>query len=519
MEDPLGEVCLTNNDLSLLYDLSTSIHAIDDLDKMLKGILKKMREVFDIEGASIALHDKERKEFYFFRTVEEQQNGTEEKMAKMRFPDDYSVAGWVFRNKEPVTIPDVSRDSRYKANLDIQKDFITRSMICVPLKSRHQIIGVLYALNKRRGNFTHKDSILLEILSGTISIAVENAKLYGHIKTHADNLAKENLRLMSELQDRYNLQGIIGSTPNMKRAFELLDKVVGTMTTVFIQGETGTGKELFAKAIHYNSPLKDKPFVAENCGALSENILESELFGHVKGAFTGAMADKRGLFEMADGGTVFLDEIADMPHTMQTKLLRVLQDGQVRPVGGSRYRRVHFRLIVSSNRDLLSEVKKGNFRDDLYYRLYVFPIVLPPLKDRKEDIPILADHFIKKLSLKYNRFCPRLAPTALELLIQFDWPGNIRELENEIERAMTLTGDENEIKATYLSERIAGARIENVEPENDSGTLQEAIGRMERHMVERALRVSNGNRSQAARVLGLTRQGLLNKIHRYEINL
>jgi transcriptional regulator with PAS, ATPase and Fis domain len=151
--------------------------------------------------------------------------------------------------------------------------------------------------------------------------------------------------------------------------------------------------------------------------------------------------------------------------------------------------------------------------------LYVFPIVLPPLKDRKEDIPILADHFIKKLSLKYNRFCPRLAPTALELLIQFDWPGNIRELENEIERAMTLTGDENEIKATYLSERIAGARIENVEPENDSGTLQEAIGRMERHMVERALRVSNGNRSQAARVLGLTRQGLLNKIHRYEINL
>jgi Nif-specific regulatory protein len=514
---PVQEVCLTNDDLTLLYDLSMSIHAIDDLDKMLQNILKKMRAVFDIEGASIALHDPASKEFYFIQTVEEQGDDTDEKMARMRFPDDYGVAGWVFRHKQPVTIPDVTKDHRYADNLDLQKDVITRSMICAPLKSRNEIIGVLYALNKRNGIFDRKDSLLLEILSGTISIAVENAKLYGEIKVRAENLERENLRLMSEVRDRFNLQGIIGTSPAMKRVFELVDKVVGSTTTVFIQGETGTGKELFAKAIHYNSPLKAKPFVAENCGALSENLLESELFGHVKGAFTGAIANKKGLFEMADGGTVFLDEIADMPHTMQTKLLRVLQEGQVRPVGGPRYHRVDFRLIASSNRDLLTEVSQGRFRDDLYYRLHVFPLVLPPLRNRKEDIPILVDHFIKKLSKKLKRPKTRLSPAALELLMQFDWPGNIRELENEIERALTLAGDDREIKPVCLSEKITGSRAAELKNDAVDVTLQEAVERLERHMVSRALISTQGNRSQAARHLGLTRQGLLNKINRYRI--
>jgi Nif-specific regulatory protein len=517
LDEPIQGVCLTNEDLNLLYDLSTSIHAIDDLDKMLRSILKKMKSVFDIEGASIALHDSESNEFYFIRTAEEQRDGADEKMFQMRFSDNYGVAGWVYHHKQPVTIPDVSNDDRYSADLDIQKDFITRSMICVPLKSRNEIIGVLYALNKRNGHFSRKDSLLLEILSGTIAIAVENAKLYGDIKAHADNLEKENLRLMSEVRDRFNLQGIIGSSPAMKKVFELLDKVVGTMTTVFIQGETGTGKELFAKAIHYNSPFKGKPFVAENCGALTENLLESELFGHVRGAFTGAVVDKKGLFEMAEGGTVFLDEIADMPHTMQTKILRVLQEGQVRPVGGNRYQKVDFRLIASSNRDLLAEVKKGRFRDDLYYRLHVFPIVLPPLRNRKEDIPVLVDHFIKKLSAKFKRPKARLAPPALELMMQFDWPGNIRELENEIERAMTLAGADQEIQVAYLSEKITGSRLADLEESAENATLQEAVQRIERHMVKRALQSSGGNRSQAARHLGLTRQGLLNKINRYQI--
>ncbi len=308
-------------------------------------------------------------------------------MDQMRFPDDYGVAGWVLRENRSVLIPDVSRDERFSDKLGIQHDFITRSMICVPLKTRKESIGVLYTLNKRKGEFTPKEVRLPEILSGTTAIAIDNAKLYGEIRQYATSLEKENVRLKFEVQNRFNLQGIIGSSSPMRSVFELLNKVIGTPTSVLIQGETGTGKELLAKVNHYNSALKEIPFIAENCGALSENLLESELFGHVRGAFTGAIADKKGLFELADGGTVFLDEIADMPHAMQTKLLRVLQEGQVRPVGGSHYRQVNFRLITSSNRELLEEVKKGNFRDDLYYRVQVFPIKLPALRERKEDIP------------------------------------------------------------------------------------------------------------------------------------
>ncbi len=513
------EILLTDEDLNLLYQISKSIHSIRDLTKMLQNILLKIKEVFAIEGASIALHDAEKKEFYFIRTVEEQRGIVQKRMDQMRFPDDYGVAGWVLRENRSVIIPDVSRDERFSDNLDIQQDFITRSMICVPLITRKGLIGVIYALNKLDGEFTPKEARLLEILSGTIAIAIENAKLYGEIKQYATSLEKENLRLKSEVQNRFNLQGIIGSSAPMRRVFELLNKVIGMPTSVLIQGDTGTGKELLAKVIHYNSALKDKPFIAENCGALSENLLESELFGHVKGAFTGAISDKKGLFELADGGTVFLDEIADMPHAMQTKLLRVLQEGQVRPVGGSHYQEVDFRLITSSNRDLMEEVKKGNFRDDLYYRVQVFPIKLPPLRKRKEDIPLLATHFLEKLAEKLNQPVARLTPWALDLLVQFDWPGNVRELENEIERALTLAGGDREIQAAYLSEKITGAIEPDVTSQVSGMTLHDATERMEMQMVTRALRDTGGNRSQAARILGLTRQGLLNKIARYKLEI
>jgi Nif-specific regulatory protein len=517
MADPNEEICLSNADLNLLYEVSNSIHSIGDPDRMLQNILLKIKAVFGVEGASIALLDAGNKEFYFIRTVEEQRDGAQMKMEKMRFPDDYGVAGWVLRKGCAVTILDVSRDDRFFDALDIQQDISTRSMICVPLKTRKGLIGVLYALNKLEGEFTPKEAMLLEILSGTIAVAIENAKLYGEIKQYASLLEKENIRLKSEVQDRYNVQGIIGSSAPMRRVFEMLDKVAATTTSVLIQGPTGTGKELVAKVVHYNSPLKDKPFVAENCGALSENLLESELFGHVKGAFTGAIADKKGLFEMAEGGTVFLDEIADMPQTMQIKLLRVLQEGQVRPVGGSRYLDVNFRLITSSNRDLLEEVKMGHFRDDLFYRIQVFPITISPLAERKEDIPLLVTHFLEKLAQKLNRPVKRLTPRALDLLMQFNWPGNVRELENEIERAITLAGEDSEIKEGYLSERITGPGKQVAAANLEGMTLQEVTEQMERRMVTSALRETGGNRSQAARNLGLTRQGLLNKIARYKI--
>ena len=512
------EVSLNKADLDLLYEVSTSIHSIHDLDEMLRNVLSKVRDVFQIEGASIAMHDPKRKELYFIRTVEEQSNSAP-KMDEMRFPDDYGVAGWVLREQQPVLIPDVSKDERFTRQLDLQQNLDTRSMICVPLKTRKGVMGVLYALNKHHAEFSVKEMRLLEILSGTIAVSIENAQFYGEIQQYATSLEKENLRLKTECQARFNVQGIIGSSTAMQRVFALLDKVIGTGTTVLIQGETGTGKELLAKVIHYNGPTKDKLFVAENCGGLSENLLESEIFGHVKGAFTGAIADKKGLFEIADGGTVFLDEISDMPYTMQTKLLRVLQEYQIRPVGGSQYRRVKFRLISSTNRDLLQEVKEGRFREDLFYRIQVFPIVIPPLRERKEDIPLLAAHFLEQFALKFNRPVARLTPVALETLMQFDWPGNVRELENEIERALTLAGDDGEITEAYLSERIKQSAELDVLSDAPPATIQEATARVERKMVKDALRKSGGNRSQAARTLGLTRQGLLNKIRRYEIDI
>jgi len=514
-----SEVSLSKEDLDLLYEVSTSIHSIRDLDEMLRNVISKIRDVFQIEGSSIALHDRKHKELYFIRTVEEQSGGASHKMEEMRFPDDYGVAGWVLREQKPVLIPDVSRDERFTRQLDIQQRLDTRSMICVPLKTRKGVIGVLYAINKQFAEFEQKDLRLLEILSGSIAVSIENAKLYGEIKQYATSLEKENLRLKTECQARFNVQGIIGSSTAMQRIFALLDKVIGTDTSVLIQGETGTGKELLAKVIHYNGPTKDRLFVAENCGGLSENLLESEIFGHVKGAFTGAIADKKGLFELANGGTVFLDEISDMPYAMQTKLLRVLQDGQIRPVGGSEYQQVKFRLISSTNRDLLQEVKMGRFREDLFYRIQVFPILLPPLRDRKEDIPLLAAHFLEEFAIRSKRPVARLTPGALEILMQFNWPGNVRELKNEIERALTLAGDESVITEAYLSERIRQAEDLDSPAGAPPATIQEATARVERKMVEDALRKSSGNRSEAARALGLTRQGLLNKIHRYKIEL
>jgi Nif-specific regulatory protein len=514
-----SEVFLNKADLDLLYEVSTSIHSIHDLDEMLRNVLSKIKEVFQIEGSSIALHDRKRKELYFIRTIEEQKGDAPQKKEEMRFADDYGVAGWVLKEGKPVLIPDVSRDERFTRQLDIQQALDTRSMICVPLKTRKGIIGVLYAINKQRAEFEQKDLRLLEILSGPIAVSIENARLYGEIQRYATSLEKENLRLKTECQARFNVQGIIGSSAAMQRVFALLDKVIGTGTTVLIQGETGTGKELLARVIHYNGRQKDKPFVAENCGGLSENLLESEIFGHVKGAFTGAIADKKGLFELANGGTVFLDEISDMPHAMQTKLLRVLQDGRIRPVGGSEYRRVEFRLISSTNRDLLQEVKNGKFREDLFYRIQVFPIVIPPLRERKEDILLLAAHFLEEHAARLDRPVARLTPAVLEYLMKFDWPGNVRELQNEIERALTLAGNDGEITEAYISDRIK----QFADYDGPSGavpaTIQEATARMERKMVEDVLRKSGGNRSQAARMLGLTRQGLLNKIRRYGIQL
>ena len=519
MEEVRQEGSFSKKELALFYDVSTSIHAIRDLDEMLRNILRKIKAVFHIEGASIALHDPDREEFYFIQTVEEERNGDHERIKKMRFPDQMGVAGWVLRKNQTVIIPDVSKDDRFFNGLNHKEEFVTRSMICVPLRTRKGLLGILYALNKLKGTFTDKEARLLEILSGTIAISIENARLYGELKQYAHSLEQENRLLKSEVQDRFNIHGVIGSSLAMRKLFALVDKVIDTTTSVLIQGETGTGKELIARVIHYNGPLKDRPFIAENCGALAENLLESEMFGHVKGAFTGAIANKKGIFELADRGTVFLDEIGETSAAMQVRLLRVLQERCIRPVGGDRDIKIDVRVIASTNRNLEEEVKKGNFREDLFYRISVFPVTLPPLRKRKEDIPLLAAHFLKKFSKKLKRPAARLTSSALELLSLFDWPGNVRELENEIERALTLAGKEGEIRTEHLSEKLNTSINKELLIQETDGTLKEVTEQIERRMLLKALQKTKGNRSQAARILGLTRQGLLNKIARYDINM
>ncbi len=510
---------LSEHEFMLFWEAISSFHTIRDLDEMLVTIFQKIRSFIDIQGASIALHDPANKEFYFIRTIENGKSGTKSPNRFLRFPDNVGVAGWVMSNDRAVIINDVSTDDRYYAGLDSNENFMTHSMICIPLRTRKGFLGVLYALNKESGVFTEREEKILEIISGTIAVSLENARLYGELKDHVHVLEREKRLLLQQVHGRSGFNEIIGSSPPMRRLFDLIEKVLDTTTTVLIEGETGTGKELIAKVIHYNGPLKNKPFVAENCAALPENLLESELFGHVRGAFTGAVSNKKGLFEIADGGTIFLDEIGEMSLAMQVKLLRVLQESEFRPVGGSRNLKVNVRLIASTNRDLSKEVQEGNFREDLYYRINVFQIIPPPLRSRKEDILPLANHFLAKYAGKNNKPVPTLTPKALDLMLQFDWPGNVRELENEMERAQTMAGMSTTISLEFLSEKIR--RLQSKQSldglEGQPGTLKGVVRRVEERMIREALEVSGGNQTKAAKKLGLSRQGLINKMTAYSI--
>ena len=505
---------LSEHEFSLFCDVATSFHTIRDMDEMLMTIFQKVKSIFDIEGVSIALHDPENKEFYFIQTVEGDLSEKSADNLPMRFPDHKGVAGWVMEKNRAAIINDVSQDKRFYDGMDVQENFVTNSMICVPLRTRKGFQGVLYALNKLNGEFTEREKKILEILSGTIAVSLENARLYGELKDHVHSLEREKKLLQSQVRSGSGFKEIIGSSYEMRRMFDLMEKVMDTPTTVLIQGETGTGKELIAKVIHFNGPLKDKPFVAENCGALPEHLLESELFGHVKGAFTGAISNKKGLFEISDGGTIFLDEVGEMSLHMQVKLLRVLQEGQFRPVGSTQTRQVNVRLIASTNRNLEEEIKKGNFREDLFYRINVFQITPPPLRERTEDIHQLAAHFLEKYARKIERPVPRVTPKALDLMMQFNWPGNVRELENEMERAITMAGGEEIISEEFLSEKLR--RLEENLPDyklgESAGTFKDVIRDVECKMIREALAASGGNRTKAAKSLGLSRQGLLNKI-------
>lgn len=325
--------------------------------------------------------------------------------------------------------------------------------------------------------------------------------------------------LNNQLASRSSYDQMIGKSKPMQDLYALLDKVKASESTILIQGENGTGKELIARAVHYNSPRKDGQFITVNCAAVHENLLESELFGHVKGAFTGAVKDKKGLFEVADKGTIFLDEIGDMTPAMQVKLLRILQEGTFTPVGSTELRRVDVRVLTATNRDLKEMIETGTFREDLYYRINVINVVVPPLRDRKDDIPVLLDHFVSRGCKEKNLPLKQIAKRAMEKIYDYPWPGNIRELENEVERLIVLTGDDPKISAEILSARIrdwgSQAKIQGVRV---AGKLKDALEELEKTMIKEGLRRTNWNKSRLAKELGISRAGLIMKVEKYGLD-
>jgi two-component system response regulator HupR/HoxA len=329
-----------------------------------------------------------------------------------------------------------------------------------------------------------------------------------------ERLLDENRYLRRREAETIGTHGMVGTSAAMQRVFALIERVKDAPTPVLIQGETGTGKELVARAIHESGAYRDRLFVAQNCGALTETLLESELFGHRRGAFTGAIADKKGLFEVADQGTLFLDEISETTPAFQVKLLRVLEEGEVRPVGDVRGRRVNVRVVAASNRDLGAEVAAGRFRSDLYYRLNVFPIVLPPLRERRDDIPMLAAHFVARHARRLRRDVDGITPSALATLSGYDFPGNVRELENEVERAVLLCDDDAAITEDLFSDRIAEAAVARQSNGKAPTTLAGMVAEFERARILEVLATCGGNKSEAARRFGLTYRGLLAKMQR-----
>jgi Nif-specific regulatory protein len=407
------------------------------------------------------------------------------------------IAGWVAETGKPVISNDVSRDPRFYDGVDRVSGFATRSILCVPLRLRDRLVGALEALNTRRPEgFTDADLRFLMAFAGVAATAIDRARVVG-------SLRRAQAAVREDLDERYAL--VEGPSKAWRDVVETARTAAGARTTIFLLGESGVGKEIVARAIHGWSPRVDAPFVAVNCVALTPELLESELFGHERGAFTGAVVQKKGKFELADGGTIFLDEVGDLAPGLQAKLLRVLQEREFQRVGGTRDIRVDVRVIAATNRDLRRAMQAGAFRQDLFYRLNVVSITLPPLRDRLEDVVPLAERFLARYARDLNRV-RRLAPAALAVLRAYAWPGNVRELQNAIERAVVLSKGEV-IDLGDFPPEIRGDAV----PPSDGGV--DGVDAFKLARVRAALEAAGGNQTRAAALLGM-RQSNLSRLMR-----
>lgn len=385
-------------------------------------------------------------------------------------------------------------------------DLELKAMMCVPLISRGDCIGIIYVdSDRKKHRFSSADLELFEAFASQAAVALANAHMFEELK-------RDHFFLQQEVRGLYHFEGMIANSPSMQRVSQNISRVLDNNITILIEGETGTGKEVTARTIHFNSLRKDKRFVAQNCGALSDTLLESELFGHKKGSFTGAYEDKLGLFEAANDGTIFLDEISETSSALQLRLLRVLETSTIRRVGDTVDRKINVRVIAASNRNLLKQVEEGSFREDLYYRLNVFPILLPPLRERREDITALIQLFINEFNEELGKSVTSISNSALQILINNQWRGNIRELRNYIYRMMVLT-------------RADQSDLEVPENERDSPTTSlistpfpsQTLEAVEREHIKRVLKNANGNKTRAAEVLGIKRTTLLARMKKLGI--
>ncbi len=529
------------NKLEHLIEINKATNSELDLRKLLNMILDSAIMLTSAERGFLVLTEEGKLRFEVAR------NFDKESVKKPAFKISHSIAEQVASTGKAVLSSDALTDERFQEYMSVT-DLKLRSVLCIPLNARGRIIGVVYMDNRfEKGVFTPDDMKALASFGDQASIAIENARLYqDNLKKQAEleeaksKLEQLNALLAKKVEDqqvelvrtketlersqkeftsKYNYDNIIGTSKSMRAVFNLLDRITDSDVSVLIHGRSGTGKELVARAIHFNGPRKKMPFVSLNCAAVSETLLESELFGHVRGAFTGAISNKKGLFEVADDGTLFLDEISEMSPAMQKKLLRAIQEGEIRPVGGKETKKVNVRILSASNVDLKQHVQDGRFREDLFYRLNVVAVTLPDLKDRREDITLLVDHFLTVFSVETKREKLKVSKEALRLLVNYNWPGNVRELENEMRRVHALS--DGAVEPDNLSETI---RVKSA-PDMDmlqmerplKDIVKDAVDKVESEVISRTLAQTGWKKSETARMLGVSRPTLDAKIAQYDL--
>ncbi len=498
------------DDFGLLYDISRALNECLDLKTSLYRVLDILSTSTNMVRGTITLLDPLRDEIH----IEVAHGLPQCAVARVRYKLGEGITGRVVETGQAVTIPKISAEPLFLNRTESRKFQPEQelSYICVPIKKGARVIGALSVDKPYEAAYPLEEGAkLMSVVATMVAYHVINLEA---LMLEQEKLREENRRLRNDLENKYSINNIVGSSNKMREVFQMVSQVCQSNATVLIRGESGTGKELVANSLHYSSQRARNPLVKINCAALPSNLIESELFGHEKGAFTGAIRQKPGKFELAHKGTIFLDEIGSIDLDVQVRLLRILQEKEFERVGGQRTIKVDVRIVAATNKNLEAAVEDGSFRGDLYYRLNVFPIYMPPLRERKTDILLLADHFLEKYAQENNKDIRRLSTPAIDMLMNYHWPGNVRELENCLERAVLLCR-EGVIHSYHLPPTLQTGTETNTLP---ALSLEAAVDNLEREMIVDALKNTRGNVTAAADVLKTTVRKFAYKARRLGID-